>query len=89
LVAEVTFAERTDDGLVRHASFQGLREDKPAEEVRDEQPVVNGTNEARYGSHYLLTGLTAGTDYNARMLHRVSGGTGTLDERTITVVPTS
>lgn len=49
---------------------------------------VNGTNEARYGTHYLLTGLTAGADYNARMLHRVSGGTGTLDERTMTAVPT-
>lgn len=42
LVAEVAFAERTDQGLVRHASFQGLREDKPAAEVTAEvaQPVA-------------------------------------------------
>jgi bifunctional non-homologous end joining protein LigD len=40
LVAEVEFAERTSDGLVRHASFLGLREDKPAGQVRDEQPVA-------------------------------------------------
>lgn len=33
LVAEVAFAEFTADGSVRHASFLGLREDKPAGEV--------------------------------------------------------
>lgn len=36
LVAEVQFAERTAEGLVRHASFQGLREDKQPDEVRTE-----------------------------------------------------
>ncbi len=38
LVAEIEFAERTSDGLVRHASFLGLREDKPAAQVADERP---------------------------------------------------
>lgn len=33
LVAEVEFSEWTADGILRHPSFQGLREDKPAEEV--------------------------------------------------------
>ncbi len=33
LVAEVAFTEWTTDGKVRHPSFQGLREDKRAEEV--------------------------------------------------------
>jgi bifunctional non-homologous end joining protein LigD len=33
LVAEVVFTEWTGDGKVRHASFQGIREDKRAEEV--------------------------------------------------------
>jgi bifunctional non-homologous end joining protein LigD len=38
LVAEVSFTEWTQDGAVRHPSFKGLREDKPAREVRRERP---------------------------------------------------
>jgi bifunctional non-homologous end joining protein LigD len=33
LVAEVEFRSWTNDGLIRHSSFLGLREDKVAEEV--------------------------------------------------------
>jgi bifunctional non-homologous end joining protein LigD len=33
LVAHVNFAEWTPDGAMRHPSFQGLREDKPARDV--------------------------------------------------------
>jgi bifunctional non-homologous end joining protein LigD len=33
LVAEVAFTEWTRDGLLRHPSFEGLREDKPAAQV--------------------------------------------------------
>jgi bifunctional non-homologous end joining protein LigD len=38
LVAEVEFTEWSRDGRLRHPSFQGLREDKPAGEVRAERP---------------------------------------------------
>ena len=47
LVAEVSFAEWTRDGSLRHAAFIGLRDDKPPKEVtrdptltvfRDEPP---------------------------------------------------
>ena len=33
LVAEVEFRAWTSDGILRHASFRGLREDKPAREI--------------------------------------------------------
>ena len=36
LVAQIAFTERTRDGRLRHPSYQGLREDKPAREVRRE-----------------------------------------------------
>src|SRR5258706_9467214 len=41
LVGEVAFTAWTDDGLLRHPSFQGLREDKPPRRIRREttQPV--------------------------------------------------
>ena len=39
LVAEVAYAEITGDGRVRHASFLGLRDDKPAAEARVETPA--------------------------------------------------
>ena len=38
-VCEVKFATWTADNLVRQASFQGLREDKPAKEVKRELPA--------------------------------------------------
>ncbi|TKB26024.1 MAG: ATP-dependent DNA ligase, partial [Mesorhizobium sp.] len=38
LVGEVEFRSWTSDHIIRHASFQGLREDKPAEDVVQEKP---------------------------------------------------
>jgi bifunctional non-homologous end joining protein LigD len=38
LVAEVEFRELTAEGMVRHGSFKGLREDKPAGDVGLERP---------------------------------------------------
>ncbi len=39
LVAEVEFRELTKEGLIRHGSFKGLREDKPAADVELERVV--------------------------------------------------
>jgi bifunctional non-homologous end joining protein LigD len=47
LVAEVVFTEWTQDGKVRHPSFQGLREDKRADEVVRESPAASGEGEPR------------------------------------------
>ena len=38
LVCEVQFSEWTEDGVLRHPSFLGLREDKPAAEAHRELP---------------------------------------------------
>jgi len=40
LVAEIAFAETTPDGVLRHSSFLGLREDKAAKDVVAEKPVA-------------------------------------------------
>ena len=40
LVVEVEFTEFTSDGHLRHPSFQGIREDKPAREVKRERPLL-------------------------------------------------
>jgi bifunctional non-homologous end joining protein LigD len=37
MVVEVRYAERTKDGKLRHPCFIGVREDKPAKEVREEE----------------------------------------------------
>ena len=39
LVAEVDFAEWTTAGTMRHPSFKGVRDDKPAEAVVREEPA--------------------------------------------------
>ena len=39
LVGEVAFAEWTNEGVIRHPSFQGLREDKKATDVVREEPA--------------------------------------------------
>jgi bifunctional non-homologous end joining protein LigD len=39
LVAEVSFGQWTPDGQIRHATFMGLRADKPAKEVRRERSM--------------------------------------------------
>jgi bifunctional non-homologous end joining protein LigD len=39
VVVQVAFVERTEDGMIRHASFQGLREDKAPADVELERPA--------------------------------------------------
>ena len=49
LVAEIAFAEFTDDGILRHPSFIALREDKPASQVVLEEPQKLKATEKKSG----------------------------------------
>ena len=60
LVAQVNFATWTADNLVRQASFKGLREDKPANEVRREKPTVAArSHDTKYASYATSSGIAA------------------------------
>ncbi|MBI3461680.1 MAG: DNA ligase D [Planctomycetes bacterium] len=65
LVAQVEFSNWTGDGLLRHPSFQGLREDKPANEVvRDAPPTVakGRAPMTRQKPAKIVTGVIKGPD---------------------------
>lgn len=74
-----------------------------APEVREGSTIGSGTvvlspsdeialyhlnaNQVRMGMFYPLDGLTPNANYNVRLMHRVTGGTGTLDDREVIVTP--
>lgn len=62
LVAQVHFTEWTPDGSLRHPSYQGLREDKPAEEVVREKekplPAVKSPKKAVTSGKTVIAGIT-------------------------------
>jgi bifunctional non-homologous end joining protein LigD len=58
LVAQVNFATWTADNLLRQASFKGMREDKPAIEVRREEPSMK-PRAGKSASHSVESGLAA------------------------------
>jgi bifunctional non-homologous end joining protein LigD len=56
LLCEVAFTEWTQDGRVRHPSFQGMREDKDARDVKKEKPVPTTTASAKQKTADLMLG---------------------------------
>ena len=63
LLCEVAFTEWTQDGHIRHPSFQGLREDKEARDVKQETPVKTAkaakpAAEKRSAERLVLAGVT-------------------------------
>ena len=77
LVAEVEFTGWTEDGLLRHPSFKGLRSDKNPREVRREEPA------ARAGD----AGRARGRPDDARQEEGESVTTGTLSHPDRVVYP--
>jgi bifunctional non-homologous end joining protein LigD len=62
LVAEIAFTEWTDVGTMRHPSFQGLRMDKKASDVkREREAEPPGTKEVDSASHSRRKGAAAST----------------------------
>jgi bifunctional non-homologous end joining protein LigD len=53
LLCEVAFTEWTEDGHIRHPSFEGLREDKNASQVKKEEPMPTKT-----AGNFVLSGIT-------------------------------
>lgn len=47
LLAEISFAQMTREGIVRHAVFHGLRNDKPASAITLERPMTARKSTAR------------------------------------------
>ena len=68
LVAEVAFGEWTADGRVRHASFQGFREDMDPLQVRRElpQPAQHADNGKGVGNGGAKSGASARGDRSTR-----------------------
>jgi bifunctional non-homologous end joining protein LigD len=50
LVAQIVYGSKTHEGILRHSSFQGLREDKSADEVTRDEPTPLKTA-LRQGGH--------------------------------------
>jgi hypothetical protein len=58
-------------------------------DARTVRTNLGGTHTVRAGATHLLTGLTGGATYNARILHRVTSSTGEFFQRALIVAPTS
>jgi bifunctional non-homologous end joining protein LigD len=83
LVAEVAFAQWTSEGLLRQASFQGLREDKQAKEIVMERPERkpqsdDGKGRASGARRRRWAGIRAGRRNNTTAGDRTSANAPTV-----------
>lgn len=73
MVVEVAFAEWTPDGSVRHATFRGIRTDKPASSIRREdatavKPAAKAAKSAKNGA-----ALTVKVTHPERVVDKTTG----------------
>jgi bifunctional non-homologous end joining protein LigD len=73
LICEVAFTEWTDDGHIRHSSFQGLREDKTTQGVIMEKPVSLKRNASSKGKTERLEVLGVAVSHPDRVIFRDTG----------------
>ena len=76
-----SFVVRDGSTVGSGASFLGSSDTRALEHA--------GTDTPQGGTFHLVTGLTPGNAYNIRLEHRVTGGTGTLLNRAVSVAPAS
>jgi bifunctional non-homologous end joining protein LigD len=79
LLCEVSFTEWTEDGHIRHPSFQGLREDKKSQEVTMEKPVTVKTS-AKEKKNHRLDVLGVGVSHPDRVIFDTGETKGQLAE---------
>jgi bifunctional non-homologous end joining protein LigD len=76
LLCEVSFTEWTEDGHIRHPSFQGLREDKNPKEVTMEKPAaVKGAPAAKKKNDDRLDVLGVSISHPGRVIFEDTGVT--------------
>ncbi len=76
LVAEVSFAEWTEDGLLRQATFHGLRADKAASSIRREQAVsLPAERKKNAGATKAAAGQGIKITHPERVIDATSGAT--------------
>jgi bifunctional non-homologous end joining protein LigD len=90
ILCEVAFTEWTNDGRIRHPSFQGLREDKNARDVKQEVPMQTQSTIHERSKREPRPGVVAGITitHPDRIISKVGNITkGDLAEYYATVAP--